>query len=75
MCGFKGTGWRPSHFTYFYENISKVPQWVKWRGESFEQKIMKEKVLPLILSSFLGVDLLLNLQIVDAESEGHICIE
>jgi len=44
-------------------------------GESFEQKIMKEKVLPLILSSFLGADLLMNLQIVDAESEGHICIE
>lgn len=44
-------------------------------GESFEQKIMKEKVLPLILSSFLGVDLLTNLQTVDVESEEHICIE
>lgn len=44
-------------------------------GESFEQKVMKEKLLPLILSSFLGVDLLMNLQIVDVDSEGYICIE
>lgn len=44
-------------------------------GESSEQKVMKEKLLPLILSSFLGVDLLMNLQIVDVDSEGYICIE
>lgn len=44
-------------------------------GKHFTQKVMKEKVLPLILSSFLGVDLLMNLQTVDVESEAHICIE
>lgn len=44
-------------------------------GESSEQKVMKEKLLPLIVSSFLGVDLLMNLQIVDVDSEGYICIE
>lgn len=43
--------------------------------ESFEQKVTKEKALPLILSFFLGVDLLMNLQIVGADSEGHIYTE
>lgn len=52
-----------------------VPQWENRMRESFAQKVKKEKALPLILSFFLGVDLLMNLQIVDVESEGRICIE
>lgn len=52
-----------------------VPQWENRMRESFAQKVKKEKALPLILSFFLGVDLLMNLQTVDVESEGHICIE
>lgn len=43
--------------------------------ESFEQKVMKEKALPLILSFFLGVGLLMNLEIVGVDSEGHIYTE
>lgn len=43
--------------------------------ESFEHKVVKEKALPLILSFFLGADLLMSLQIAVVDSEGHIYTE
>lgn len=63
---------RPGQLPY---QCLMVRQWENWMWDSFAQKVKKEEVLPLILSFFPGVDLLVNLQIVDVESEGCICIE
>lgn len=60
---------------FIYNKVYLQGSSVGKMDENFEQKVVKEKALPLILSFFLGVDLLMNLQIAGVDSEGHIYIE